>query len=106
MIFCIPKAQAQKLKDSALKGEVNIKELYDMSSKERNEFFVKHTDKDIGKLLNIEFEKAMVSKQKTAITDWAKSVFTPQEKTKIVYKNVLDKINKLNDMGALTPQGE
>ncbi len=105
-IFCIPKNLIEKLKKSALKGEVDIKKLYDMSSAERRAFFEKHTDTQLGKFINSEFEKAMISKQKTAITDWAKSVFTPEAKTKPVYKNILDKINSLDDMGVLTPKTE
>lgn len=106
MIFCIPRNLVQKLKESALKGEVNIAELYKMTSEERRNFFSKFTDENVGKLLNTEFEKAMVSKQKTALTDWAKSVFSPKEKAKPVYKNILDKINSLNEEGILTPETE
>lgn len=105
-IFCIPKNLVQKLRDSALKGEVDIKKLYDMTSQERRDFFSNYTDKTLGKLLNTEFEKAMVSKQKSALTDWAKSVFTPKEKTKPAYKNILDKINSMNEEGILTPKTE
>lgn len=105
-LFCIPQNLVQKLKDSALKGEINIKELYEMSSKQRREFFAKHTDAELGKFINTEFEKAMVAKQKDAITDWAKSVFNPEAQTKPVYKNIVDKINALGELGVLTPKAE
>lgn len=105
-LFCLPKSQVEKLKNSALKGEINIKALYEMSSKERRDFFIKHTDEKLGSLLNREFEKAMVSKQQLAITDWAKSVFTPQAKTKSTYKNIIDKIKSLDDIGVLSPATE
>ena len=105
-LFCIPKNLVEKLKASALKGEVDIKKLYEMSSEERRTFFAGHTDEALGKFINTEFEKAMVSKQKTAITDWAKSIFKPEEKTKPVYKNVLDKIAALDELGALNPRTE
>lgn len=104
--FCLPKNKVEELKKSALKGEINIRELYSMTSKERRDFFTKHTDKDLGKFLNVEFEKAMISKQKTALTDWAKSVFKPEAQSKPVYKNVIDKIKSLDDMGVLSPAGE
>lgn len=106
MIFCIPKNLVAKLKESALKGEVNIKELYKMTSEQRREFFSKFTDEEVGKLLNTEFEKAMVSKQQGAITDWAKSVFSPKEKAKPAYKSILDKINALEKDGVLSPEAE
>lgn len=104
--FCVPKNLVQKLKDSALAGEVDIAKLYDMSSKERRDFFTGHTDPTLGKLINTEFEKAMISQQKQALTDWAKSVFTPVAKTKPTYKTMLDKIDALNDMGVLNPKSQ
>jgi len=106
MIFCIPKNQVAKLRDSALKGEVDIKKLYEMTSQERRDFFTGYTDESIGKLLNTEFEKAMVSKQQTALTDWAKSVFSPKERSKPVFKNIVDKINSLNEEGILNSKSE
>lgn len=104
--FCLLKSDVEKLKKSALKGEINIKELYGMSSAERREFFTKFTDERLGKLINTEFEKAMVSKQQTAITDWAKSVFTPTAQAKPVFKNIVDKIKSLDEMGVLSPKNE
>lgn len=104
--FCIPKHLVSQLKASALKGEVDVKKLYDMSSKERREFFAKYTDKVLGRLINTEFEKAIVSEQKTALLDWAKGVFDPKAKSGPVYKNVLDKINSLDEMGVLDPKTE
>jgi len=68
-IFCIPKISIEKLKSSALKGEVDIKKLYDMSSQERRDLFTKYTDKGLGQFINAEFEKAMISKQKNAMTN-------------------------------------
>ena len=105
-IFCVPKFAAEKLKKVISSGDFNMKKLYEMSSKERNEFFTKHTDSDIGKLLNTKFEEAMISKQKDAMTDWVNSIFTPKEKTKPVYKSMLDKINNLDETGVLNPKSE
>lgn len=106
MKFCIPKNLVEKLKKSALRGEVDIKKLYDMTSAERREFFTKYTDKELGKLINTEFEKAMISKQQTALTDWAKGVFTPQARNKPVFKTMMDKINSLDEIGVLNPKTE
>lgn len=105
-VFCIPKNLVEKLKNSALKGEINIEELYNMSSKERRDFFTKFTDKALGKFINTEFEKAVVSTNKMAFTDWAKSVFTPKAKAGPVYKTVLDKIKSLDELGVLNPANE
>lgn len=105
-VFCIPRHLAQKLKESALKGEVDIKALYKMSSVDRRAFFTKYTDEELGKFINTQFEKAMVSKQRTALTDWATSVFSPKQQMQPVYKNIVDKINSLEESGILTPQAE
>lgn len=96
-LFCVPKHLVEKLKESALKGEISIQKLYDMkSSSERRAFFEKYTDKELGKFLNKEFEKAMVSKAKSAMSDFVKSTFTPEAKSKPVFKNIIDKINGLD----------
>lgn len=103
-LFCIPKHLVETLKNSALKGEVDIAKLYEMSSKDRREFFTKHTDPELGKFINTKFEQAVVSKQKDAMLEWAKSVFTPEAQTKSPYKNIVDKINSLDELGVLNPE--
>lgn len=105
-IFCIPKKDVEKLKESALKKQVDISKLYKMSSAERRKFFAEYTDEALAKLLNTEFEKAMVSKQKAALTDWAKSVFTPKAQLDPQFKTLTDKIKALDEMGVLTPATE
>ena len=105
-VFCIPKHLVEKLKESALKKEIDIKKLYGMSSVERRAFFESFTDAELGKFINTEFEKAIISQKKTALTDWAKSVFTPEAKTKPAFKHVLDKIKSLDDLGVLDPKTE
>lgn len=104
--FCIPKHLVNKLKESAIKGEVDIAKLYEMSSAERRDFFAKHTDVELGKFINTKFEGAMISKQKNAILDWAKSIFDPKMKNKEAAKSVLDKINELDELGVLSPESE
>lgn len=105
-IFCIPPKYIEKLKTSALAKEVDLNELYKMDSKERREFFSKFTDKEIGKFINTKFEQAIVSKQQNAILDWAQSVFTPKQKQAVRYKNVLDKVKALEDLGMLNGKAE
>ena len=104
--FCIPKHLVSNLKKSALRGEVDIARLHDLSSKERNQFFTKFTDPEVGTFLNVEFEKAMISKDTNAFLDWAESAFDPKVKKTPVYKNVTDKINALKDLGVLTPESK
>lgn len=105
-LFCIPPHLVDKLKKSALKGEVDIAALYKMNSEGRRAFFTQHTNKELGQFINAKFEAAMVSKQKKAITHWAESVFTPKAQGKAQYKNVLNKIKELDDLGVLNENGE
>jgi hypothetical protein len=102
--FCIPRSLVKKLKESALRGQIDIRNLYSMSSPERREFFTKYTDKSLGGLINTEFEKAIVSKDKDALTKWAESVFNPEAKNKPIFKNVIDKIKQLDEIGVLNPK--
>lgn len=105
-LVCIPRHQVEKLKQLATSGGIDLKKLYDQSSKERRDFFTKHTDPELGKLLNTEFEKAMVAKQQDALIKWTKMVFSPDQRTKPQYKTVLGKIQDLDDLGVLNPQSE
>lgn len=105
-IFCIPKHLVEKLKASAIKGEIDVKKLYGMSSDESRAFFTKFTNPELGKFLNTEWEKAKVSKYKGAITDFVKSTFSPQAKEKPTYANILSKIAELDEMGVLNPKTE
>lgn len=105
-IFCIPKHLVASLKEAALKGEMNIEKLVDMSSSERRKFFTERTDNELGKFINTEFEKAIISSNKNAMVDWANSVFDPKAKEKPIFKSVLDKINDLDQLGVLDPATE
>lgn len=100
-IFCIPKEFIEKLKDSFSKG-MDIAKLYEMTPKESHDFFVSKTDEELGSFLNAKFTEAKLSERETALTDFFKSTMTPKERAKPVYKNMLDKIQSLKDMGALT----
>lgn len=104
--FCIPKHLVEDLKKSAIKGEIKLQELAEMSTAERRAHFEKFTDKETGKFLNTEFEKAIVSKQQGAMLDWAKSVFSPKAQKEASFKNVIDKINEMDAQGVLTPTSE
>lgn len=105
-IFCLSQEAISKLKKSAIKGEVDVKQLYEMNSAQRRAFFTKYTDADLGKFLNTKFEQAMASKKRTALTDFVKSVYAPKQQVKPVFKNVLDKINSLDEEELLSATSE
>lgn len=104
MSFCIPKPLAKKLKDSAIRGEINIQELYDMESAQRREFFKTYVDEETARQINVGFEKAINSEYQKALANWAKDVFVGRNQPK--RKNVIDKINKLAEKDLLDSTGK
>jgi hypothetical protein len=103
-VKCIPLATAEEMKKALRNGDIVIKDLYNMDSVQRREAFEKFASKDLSKEINTMFEKAMVSKQKTALKDWADKVFSPKEKEGQGYKDVIQKIEDLDSVGALGDQ--
>jgi len=97
--FCIPKQLAKQLKEAAKRGEIQIAELYDMTSEQRREFFKQYTDLPTATEINAGFERAMVSEQKKALANWAEEVFVGKQKKK--KKDIVDKINKLSEQDLL-----
>lgn len=106
--YCLPKDIADRLIRAARMGEVigDIETLYGMTTQERNAAFAKHVTKETAKLINTEFEKAMISNQKTALKTWAKNTFTPEAKKKGNYQTALTIIEDLDKQGVLTPENE
>lgn len=68
---CIPKEYAPKLRALLEKENLTIAKLYQMpSSEHRRNVFAKALDPETAQQVNALFEKAMVSNQRTAITNW------------------------------------
>jgi hypothetical protein len=97
MIFCIPRHISRKLLEAASKGEIDITRLYNMDSAQRRAFFEGYTTKENAEGINAGFEKAIASKQKNALEKWTNEIFSPSDKKKSNYKDVLDRINDLKD---------
>jgi hypothetical protein len=102
-MICIPKEISNKLLKAAKSAEFTIQQLTEMSSQQRNELFSRYADKGTAKSINALFEKALVSEQKTALKNWAEQVFGAKGKESPKYKNVMQKINSLDDLGVLNP---
>lgn len=92
MALCIPKLQATKLINS-LKGG-GLEKLLDMTSAERRKFFAENVGEEMAKKVNGAFEKAIASKRRTAMIEFAKKVVGETSQGK---KDVIDRLNKLND---------
>jgi len=102
-MLCIPKELSAKLLKGAKAGDFTIQQLTEMSSAQRNELFSKYLDKGTAQSVNGLFEKALVSQQKTALKSWAETVFGTKSKETPKYKNVMRKINELDELGVLNP---
>ena len=100
---CIPKELSAKLLKAAKAGDFTIQQLTEMSSQQRGDLFAKYVDKGTAKSINGLFEKALVSQQKTALKNWAETVFGSKAKETPKYKNVMRKINQLDELGVLNP---
>lgn len=101
MNFCIPPELSQKLKDAVRAGTFDIASLYEMDSQSRRDLFAKYTDPELGKFINKEFEKAIVSRQQDALKEWVQSTFSTVQKKSPAFGNILDKIEQLDSMGVL-----
>jgi hypothetical protein len=90
------------MKKAIASGNIKISELYNMrSSGERRAVFEEFTSPELAQKINANFEKAMISKQKTALKEWAKKTFADKDKGGSAYKDVIEKINKLEEKGVL-----
>lgn len=101
--ICIPKELSKKLLQGAKAGEFNIQQLTEMSSQQRQDLFTGYIGKGMSQTVNGLFEKALISQQKTALKSWAENVFGTKQKETPKYKNVMRKINQLDELGVLNP---
>lgn len=104
--FCIPTALAEQLKEAAKRGEIDIAEMYGMTSIARRGLFEKYVDREVAQQINLGFEKAMSSSQQTALKKWAEETFVGSKEKVSQKKDVLAKINELDELGLLTPENE
>lgn len=98
-LFCIPKKFIDVLKESALRDNIQIEQVYNMTSKQREKYFETYTNKQVAQYLNQKFERAQAAQTGDAILEWSASVFSPQEKKSDVYKRTQEKINKFKESG-------
>lgn len=102
-ILCVPPQFASKMKQ--LLSEKKISDLYEMSSKERRDFFIKATDEATGTFLNKKFELAMAKGQKKAFTDWVETALGKTKDRKL-YEELVKKVKDLDESLPLNAEGE
>jgi hypothetical protein len=103
-INCITIETANKLKELAKKGQINIAKMYEMTSEQRRTLFEQVVDKDTAIFVNTKFEEAMISENQNALKKWAESTFNTREKKSEGYKDIIKKIDNLREMGILDPK--
>jgi hypothetical protein len=103
--FCLTKDIADKLKAAAIKGDINIADMYEMTSSQRRALFSKYVDSDTARQINAGFESAMISTQADALSKWAERTFKGKA-NESKRKDVAAKVKSLEKTGVLTPQGE
>ncbi len=96
--LCIPKSTLEKLKAAFRDGEISIEKLYDMTSEERHTLFKHYIGEDFARLVNSDFEKAILSQQKDAFNKFVEKTFTPKQKDlRSAFVKKLEKIDKVMD---------
>jgi hypothetical protein len=94
-ILCIPRQEANKLKQGLRNGDIDIAKFFEMTSDKRKSVLEKYISKDLAKFVNTQFEKAMVSNRKTAMADWVETTFKGDTQKK---KTVMEEINKVTEL--------
>lgn len=100
--ICLTRTQIDALKPKLRK--IGGTALTTMTSNERVDFFTEAMGSSVvGKQIAGSFEKAMVGKQRNALKNWAKQVFSETEQRKPSFFKVVKKIDFLTDRGVLSP---
>lgn len=103
MNFCLTLTQIDTLK--ARLKETGAKNVVEMSSKDRLEFFTSALENSYtGRQVATSFEKAMISKQKKSLVKWANDIFTEKEKKNPNFFKVINRIDSMTKKGILSPR--
>lgn len=106
MSTCLPKEEVQALKNAFKNKELTIEQLYSMSTNARKELFIKYVPKESAVLLNASLEKLVAKKQADGMRVWVEQTFTNAEKKSPSYKDMVERINKLQEGKMLTTTEE
>jgi hypothetical protein len=89
--------------NAELNNQDTINSLYQMTGDQRKQLFEKYLDPQMAVKIAGAFERAMVAKQKRSLDAWKNHAFGLTEKKSKGYKTVSDRINELDQLGALNP---
>lgn len=94
-MICIPRSEANKIKEAIKNGDFTIAKLYEMNSQDRHDLFSVYVGDKLATFVNGNFEKAMVSRQKDSLKQWVKDTFGKQKEEA---KDAIDKIENLEEV--------
>ncbi len=100
--FCIPNQIADKFKE-AFASDKDLSDFYKAGTDGRRAILDDIVGKDLSQDVNTLFEKAMVSKQQDALSNWAKETFS--YKNKAATERMLDKVKQMKNSEVLNPDG-
>lgn len=101
--ICLPTAERNKLRDALLNKTVTINDLYGLKSADRKKLLTKYVGEDFAQVVNAKFEAAMVSSQKTAISNWIKSATTAKDP---IRRDMLKKVERIKEALTTGEQGD
>ncbi len=93
--LCLPKQFRDKLMEAFKNSDISLEKLYSLDSAGRQTIFSQYVGKDLSSFVNAEFERAMLSSQKDALTNWVKKATTMSEP---VRRNLLKKIDGIKEV--------
>lgn len=95
-MLCIPKKDAEMLKQAIRNGDFTLSKLSDMSEKEMSAIFSRYTGEGLGNFLGGRFKKAFDSNRKDSLKKLVGEVFNTAEKQKIAIEKI-EKATEVND---------
>lgn len=102
MAWCLTKDQESKFRTALVSKKIDPFKLAEMTSEQRRSTFEKYVDAENATQINSLFEsKLLLKNQVTGFKNWAKRVVGMKPAAK---RDLLSKINRLNDLGVLSPK--
>lgn len=94
-MICIPRSQVNKLKDAFKSGDITLAKLFTMTDSEAHTVLANYVGEDFARVINAEFEKAKLSKQKDALTKFVQKLF-PEPKQIDIRSDFEKKIDRMD----------
>ena len=91
---CLPKTERDDFINALKSKDITIEQLYKLTSAERNAVIKKYVGEDFASLINARFERAMLSKQKSAMSNWIKTTVSAKDP---IRRDMLKKVERIKE---------